>query len=121
MRGARVPDADHIARYCGGSQVKPDGTISGAAFRLRKRSGQPELYLSVNWLEHLNKSDRGAEIDEIRRVLSQKLKLGSRARIAVLNVGAMCSMSPKIAKTKGFYKCCMSLKPTILRTAAFTT
>ncbi len=87
MKGDPVPDTDHISRYCGGSQEKPDGTMSGKAFRLRKRSGEPERYLSVNWLEFLNRNDRSAELDEITRVLSRKLTLGSRAKIAVLNVG----------------------------------
>ena len=88
MKGEPVPDADHISRLCGGSQVKSDGTISGSAFLLRKRV-PIESSLSVNWLEFLKKHDRNVEVNEIRKVLSKKLTLGSNARIAVLNVGEM--------------------------------
>jgi len=87
VKGDALPDTDHVSRYCGGAQVKPDGTPSGKAFRLRMLRDGPEPYLSVNWLEFLEKADRTGEIEEIRQVLSRKLRLGSRAKIAVLNVG----------------------------------
>ena len=87
MKRDQVPGLDHISRYCAGSQVKPDGNVSGTAFRIRERFGQPEQYLSVNWLEFLNKGNREAEIDEIRRILGTKLNVRSHAKIAVLNVG----------------------------------
>ncbi len=90
MRGEQIPDADHISRYCGGSHVKPDGKISGVAFQIKERFGQPEEYLSVNWLEYLGKDNRQAEILEIRNILNNKLQhIGSKARIAVLNVGEL--------------------------------
>lgn len=91
MKGDQVPNEDHIARYCGGSRVKEDGTISGEVFRLRVQSGQIEEYLSVNWLEFLNKENRVQEIAEIQKLLAAKfpLGIGPRARIAVLNVGEM--------------------------------
>ena len=84
MKGDQVPDSDHIARYCGGSSVESDGTINRMAFRIRNG----EEYLSVNWLEFLKKSSR-EEIAEVRNVLRKKLTLGSRARIAVANVGSL--------------------------------
>ena len=58
MQRDRVPDTDHISRYCGGAQILPDGRISGTAFRLREL----EEYLSVNWLEYLGLGDRDSEI-----------------------------------------------------------
>ncbi|MGH8582252.1 MAG: hypothetical protein ACREWG_05580 [Gammaproteobacteria bacterium] len=85
MQRDRVPDSDHVSRYCGGAQVHEDGHISGTAFRLR----ESEEYLSVNWLEYLALADRHSQIDEIRRVLGAKRKLGSRARLAVLNTGRL--------------------------------
>ena len=85
MQRDRVPDTDHISRYCGGAQVHEDGHISGTAFRLR----ESEEYLSVNWLEYLALANRHFQIEEIRRVLGAKLKLGSRARLAVLNAGQL--------------------------------
>jgi hypothetical protein len=82
----RVPDTDHISRYCGGAQILPDGRISGTAFRLR----ESEQYLSVNWLEYLGLGDRDSEIAEVRRVLEAKgRKLGTTARLAVLNTGRL--------------------------------
>jgi len=84
MKGDLVPDKDHISRYCGGTQLKPNGSPSGAAFRLRNNQ---ETYLSVNWLEYLNKKNRDEEIDEIRKIISKKLNVGTKAKISVLNVG----------------------------------
>jgi len=82
----RVPDTDHISRYCGGAQILPDGRISGTAFRLREL----EQYLSVNWLEYLGLGDRDSEIAEVRRVLVAKGRnLGTTARLAVLNAGVL--------------------------------
>lgn len=85
MQRDRVPDSDHISRYCGGAQTHEDGRISGTAFRLR----ESEEYLSVNWLEYLGLADRHSQIEEMRRVLRAKLKLGSQARLAVLNAGRL--------------------------------
>lgn len=85
MRRDRVPDSDHISRYCGGAHIHEDGRISGVAFRLR----ESQQYLSVNWLEYLALADRQSEIKEVRRVLGEKLNLGSRARLAVLNTGQL--------------------------------
>lgn len=85
MKDDPVPDPDHIARYCGGSHIREDGSISGVAFRLR----QTEEFLSVNWLEFLNQPTRDAEIRELRKVLDSKLQLGAKARIAALNTGEL--------------------------------
>jgi len=88
MKSDPIPDTNHVSHYCGGSHVKPDGSISGVAFRLRDLNGKIEEYLSVNWLEFLRKDDRKSEIDEIRKIFSIKLnRLGSKSKIAVLNVG----------------------------------
>lgn len=85
MQRDRVSDTEHISRYCGGAQIHEDGRISGIAFRLR----ESEDYLSVNWLEYLGLADRHSQIEEMRRVLGAKLKLGSQARLAVLNAGRL--------------------------------
>jgi len=92
MKGNSIPDINHVTRYCGGSRVKEDGTISGDAFRLRKlRGGQVEEYLSTNWLELLGKENRVEEIGEVQKILALKMQcVGSTARIAVLNVGETC-------------------------------
>jgi len=88
MSGDHIPDPDHIARYCGGKQIDENGRIDGAAFRLRRRDGIPEEYLSVNWLEFLATVNRPAQVAALQAVfLSKAFKVGSTARFAVLNVG----------------------------------
>ena len=82
MKGDKIPDQNHIARYCKSTQVS-DGQILATAFMLR--TGEERL--SVNWLEFLNCSSRESEITEIRNIYSSKLNVGARAKIAVLNVG----------------------------------
>lgn len=85
MKGDRIPDSDHISRYCGASSIESDGTVNGTAFRIR----EGEEYLSVNWLEFLGKSSRDEEIAEIQNILRKKLRLGSRSKIAVAEVGTL--------------------------------
>ncbi len=82
MKGDKIPDQNHIARYCKPTQVE-DGQIKASAFMLR--TGEESL--SVNWLEFLKCSSRESEIAEIQNIYSTKLNIGARAKIAVLNVG----------------------------------
>jgi hypothetical protein len=84
MKGQVVPDSDHVARYCKASTVE-GGEVQATAFLLR----DGEEYLSVNWLEDLNCSDRRSEIRALQDLYSRKLnRVGTAARIAILNVGA---------------------------------
>ncbi len=86
MKGDQIPNSDHIVRLCQPKHA-PDGQIQATAFMLKP----DELYLSVNWLEFLNCSDRDAEINEIRGVYSLKFnRIGAKAKLAVLNVGNVC-------------------------------
>ena len=83
MRGDKIPDSNHIARYCKPTQA-PDGQIQATAFLLRLG----EESLSVNWLECLNGSSREHEITEIRNIYASIFRrVGANAKIAVLNVG----------------------------------
>ena len=83
MKGDKVPDSNHIARYCKPTQA-PDGQIQATAFMLR--SGEESL--SVNWLECLNCPNREHEITEIRNIYATKFRrVGANAKTAVLNVG----------------------------------
>jgi hypothetical protein len=84
MKGDKIPDQNHIARFCRPMQVA-DRQIQATAFMLRVG----EESLSVNWLEFLNCSSRKSEIAELRKIYSSKLKVGSHAKIAVLNVGGV--------------------------------
>lgn len=83
MKGQVVPDSDHVARYCKASTVD-GGEVQATAFMLR----DGEEYLSVNWLEDLNCSDRPSELRALQNLYSRKLSVGTTARIAMLNVGA---------------------------------
>lgn len=83
MKSDKIPEQDHIARYCKPTTVE-DEQIQATAFMLR----EGEESLSVNWLEFLNCTNRESEIEEIRSIYSRKLKrVGANAKIAVLNVG----------------------------------
>ena len=85
MKGDPIPDQDHISRYCSAMHCTENGQVTGTAFQLR----QIEECLSVNWLEFFHLADRQEEIREVRKVL--RLKLGAKAKIAVLNVGETIS------------------------------
>lgn len=80
-----LPDSDHVLRYCSPIHVdKESEKIKASAFRLRPG----EEYLSVNWMEHFDKSEE-EQTDEIRTALSKKLKLKSDGRFARLRVGTV--------------------------------
>lgn len=81
MKGDPISDQDHISRYCSAMHCTENGQVTGTAFQLR----QIEEYLSVNWLKFFHLADRQEEIREVRKGL--RLKLGAKAKIAVLNVG----------------------------------
>ena len=84
MKGAPVPDGDHIARLCSGARLDENGNVTGACFRLRPQ----EAFLSVNWLELLSPDDRTAQLAGVRQALiGKKMSLGARAKLAVLSVG----------------------------------
>jgi len=90
MKGEAVPDEDHIARQCGGATVNEDGSIDGSAFRLKKKAGVWEEYLSVNWLEHLEPEDRQRQLERLRAVFIAKGRtLGAQSKFAVHQVGPL--------------------------------
>ncbi len=90
MKGDRIPDTDHIARQCGGATIHEDGTIDGAAFRLRNLRGGWEEYLSVNWLESLDPTDREHQLELLRKVFVDKgRKLAARSKFAVHEVDSL--------------------------------
>ena len=81
-----LPLIDHIARFCDRRYISENDGVEPGVFMLRK----DEEYLSVQWLERLGKSSRCDEIDGVRKILSQHLKIRSPSKIAVLNVGKTC-------------------------------
>lgn len=82
MKDDRIPDQDHVARFCRPKHA-PDGQIQATAFKLR----EGEKSLSVNWLEFFKCPSRDKEIDELRRTYSSTFSVGAKAKIAVLTVG----------------------------------
>jgi hypothetical protein len=92
MKDDPVPDADHIARYCGRAKLDDDGRPTGQAFRLCTSSQGIEPFLSVNWLEHLSTGARSEQIDALRAAFAAKerFKVAASARFAVHQVGELC-------------------------------
>ena len=82
MKGDKIPDQNHVARFCRPWQA-PDGHVEATAFMARS----DESSMSVNWLEFLKCSNREKEIAELRNIYSAKFSVGSRAKIAIVNVG----------------------------------
>jgi hypothetical protein len=89
MKGDLLPASDHVVRLCGGSHVGDDGKVSASAFKVRT----DEAYLSVNWLEVLHHSNQPSALSEIRKVLATKRKVGTTARLALLNVGSLHALA----------------------------
>jgi hypothetical protein len=76
MKGDKIPDENHVARYCKPMYVSvSDGEIQAAAFMVRP----DEDSLSVNWLEFFKCSSRESEIAELRKAYSAKLNIKARA------------------------------------------
>ena len=83
MKGDKIPDENHVARYCSPIHV-PGGEIQATAFMMR----QVDTSLSVNWLEYFKCSSRESEIAELRKAYSAKnLIVKAAGKIAVLNAG----------------------------------
>ena len=80
MSGDRLPDKDHISRYCKFTSLVNDQP-SMASFML----GPDDKYLSVNWLECFGLTDCREQMSQARQNI--RLNLAPRAKFAVLNVG----------------------------------
>ena len=75
----------HVARYCRRRDVRDNGTVTPAAFELRRG----ETYLSTNWLENFHASHRQTQIAGVLQALADKgFRTSRTASFAVLNVGA---------------------------------
>ncbi|RJQ46679.1 MAG: hypothetical protein C4538_06305 [Nitrospiraceae bacterium] len=86
MKGDKIPDQDHVARYCSPIHA-PEGEIQATAFMLRA----VDKSLSINWLEYFRCLNREDEIAELRKAYSaKKLIIKAKGKIAVLNVGEVC-------------------------------
>ena len=92
MTGDRLPNQDYISRYCSPRTLLEDGQPSAASFMLRT----DEEFLSVNWLEYFDLSNRQTQITQVRRVL--RLTPAATAKIAVLNIGGILN---RISRNSG--------------------
>jgi len=83
MKGDRIPDQDHVARFCKASTVD-NGKIQATAFMVRKY----EESLSINWLEILSRANRQEELTTLRKIYEKKnIRLAASGKIAIMNVG----------------------------------
>ena len=78
----------HVARHCRRRHIE-DVKPTTEAFKLR----EGEAFLSTNWLEYFHQSERVAQLEGVRRALTNKgFQLRSTAHFAVLNVGSAISI-----------------------------
>jgi hypothetical protein len=87
MRGDIIPDIHTVSRYCPYSKLSEAGRPTPPAFELREsdlREGHP--HLSVNWLEYFGAQPRNEQLRIIRSILAGKMKVGSKARLALMQI-----------------------------------
>jgi hypothetical protein len=83
MIGDELPYEAHVVRYVKSSWISnEDGSIDGAAFRLRPNDSG----VSVNWLECFSDRTKTQQLNEVRRL--SRLKMRKSGCLAELNVGA---------------------------------
>lgn len=88
MQDEEIPHSHHLSRYCPPSTLRPDGTPSGVAFRLKTHRN--ERYLSVNWLENASTGNRAEQMAAVRKAFADKgFGIAATARFAVANVSEM--------------------------------
>lgn len=87
MKGDILPTEYHVSRYSSFQTLNPDGTVSATAFL----PGKTHLYLSVNCLELSGEATREKQIDAIRNAYEMTFCVKKSAKIAVLNIGQVCS------------------------------
>jgi len=87
----------HIFRHVGGASIDGD-FIEPAAFRRKKKDGQIEEGLSVNWVEYFQKPTPQEAVPQLRDVFVKKgRKVGSTSKFALLNVGAATTAAMEYA------------------------
>ena len=84
MSVKRLPEDNHIARFCRATSIFEDGRISPTAFHLRAG----DSYLSVNWIEFFGKANNSEAVGELQNVFANKFRTVSAfAKFAVFIVG----------------------------------
>lgn len=88
MKEELLPD-HHVLRYCSPLHVR-DGKIKSSAFAFHDK----KEFVSVNWMEYFSAIDSiDGQVQEVYKVVSQKLKVKTNGRFARLNVGKVKGMS----------------------------
>lgn len=80
----RLPDEDHISRYCA-PKTMIDGQPTRTSFMLKEK----DKFLSVNWMEYFGDISRKAQLTKIREHIA--LSLAASGLFAILNVGEIIS------------------------------
>lgn len=87
----------HIFRHVGGASIDGD-FIEPAAFRRKKKDGQIEEGLSVNWVEYFHKPTPKEAVPLLRDTFVRKgRKVGTSSKFALLNVGTAKTAAMKYA------------------------
>lgn len=76
-----LPEDSNVLRYVRPSAVREDGTVDGAAFRLRPH----ERRLSVNWMECFGEYSEAERVRRIARLI--RMQIRPTGRFAKLSVG----------------------------------
>ncbi len=108
MKGDRVPDEHHVARYCKPSTID-NGRITGASFQLREATSEYDAdeYASVYWLELVSSSADSHEhkLERLRVFLRASVfrEVGMRAkgRFGILRVAAIADDVVSRSSTQG--------------------
>ena len=85
-----LPEDSNVVRYVRPSLVREDGTVDGAAFRLRLG----EQRLSVNWMECFDGRSEAEQVREIARLI--RVQTRPRGCFARLSVGGTKEQMPGI-------------------------
>lgn len=80
-----LPEDSNVVRYIRPSSVREDGTVDGAAFRLRPA----ERRLSVNWMECFDEDSEIGQVRQIARLI--RIQIRPRGCFAKLSVGGTVS------------------------------
>ncbi len=90
MIGDTIPDTHTVSRYCPYSKLSETLRPTPAAFEMRPRDLEAEHpHLSVNWLEYWGTLSRDAQLHTLRGILAEKMKIGSKAYLALMSVAAI--------------------------------
>jgi hypothetical protein len=86
---SELDPSDHILRHIGGARIDGD-FIDPAAFRRKKKNGQLEEGLSVNWVEYFRKPTAQEAVPPLLDIFAKKgrkISQKSQSKFALLNVG----------------------------------